>query len=58
MKIFSSPEADLTCKLANLTFLEDPAPGEESEGIMVRLGLREELPHSCRGGFRCCRLVL
>ena len=34
------------CQLANLTFLEDPEPGEEAMSVMVRLGLQEQV-HLC-----------
>ena len=50
-----SPEGNGTCRLANLTFLEDPTPGSPHQSIMARVGLQGELPHHCRGGTHCCR---
>ena len=39
----SPPCAGGECQLANLTFLEDPEPGEEAMSVMVRLGLQEQV---------------
>ena len=43
-----------SCHLADLTFLEDPAPGETALAIMVDTGVVESLEMKCRGGAHCC----
>ena len=40
---------------SQLTYLEDPAPGEAAEDILVSLSAAKSLDRYCRGGEHCCQ---
>ena len=42
------------CEIANLTFLENPGPGQTSKQVMVNVNEAFSLPMYCRGGDHCC----
>ena len=42
------------CEIANLTFLEDPGPGQTAKEVMVNVNEAFSLPMRCRGGEHCC----
>jgi hypothetical protein len=50
---YSYDESGL-CEIANLTFLENPGPGQIAKQVMVNINEAYNLPMYCRGGYHCC----
>ncbi len=42
------------CSIANLTFLEDPGPGQAAKEVMINVNTANNIPMYCRGGANCC----
>jgi hypothetical protein len=42
------------CEIANLTYLENPGPGQVAKQVMVNIKEAYSLPMYCRGGEHCC----